>query len=392
MSSKKDAGAVKITALAMSLVLLTSCGGNGTHTASSSGIESAVGSPSPTTGQSLPLSDNRQEQQALYNFINTQLTGSYGVYTNALDTDESAEVATGHEVLSESASLMMIYAVLAGDKELFDRQWGLGQQTFDMEGGFSYRYSPKLDKKYPVNAAVDDLRLIGALYEAGEVFDDGAYTEEANKYSQRLYDHNVKDGYLFDLYDNKYKVTNESVTLCYIDLNVLRKLSISSEVRGVLLHNMNSILEDGYLSNAFPFYETRFDYKTGEYSSENINTVESLLSILHLAEVNQHKLESIRYLKEHVEAGTLYGQYTREGKPANDIRSTAIYALTAMIGAQTGDDSLYRTSIERMNEFRVADPGSPLYGGFGNTATGQAYSFDNLMALLAYSYSSQNRR
>lgn len=57
-----------------------------------------------------------------------------------------------------------------------------------------------------------------------------------------------------------------------------------------------------------------------------------------------------------------------------------------MIGAVLEDGDLYQSSIERMNEFRVTDPVSPLYGGFGDPASGQAYSFDNLMALLAYSY------
>ncbi|MNY51813.1 hypothetical protein D3C86_1874350 [compost metagenome] len=115
--------------------------------------------------------------------------------------------------------------------------------------------------------------------------------------------------------------------------------------------------------------------------------MESLLSILHLTETGQQKPASIRYIKEQVEAGTLYGQYSRDGKPLNDIRSTAIYALAAMIGAEAGDDSLYQAAIARMNEFQVRDADSPLSGGFGNTDTGQAYSFDNLMALLAYSYS-----
>lgn len=228
--------------------------------------------------------------------------------------------------------------------------------------------------------------MIGALYAAGDTFANKEYTNEAAEYSKTFYRNNVKDGYMYDFYDNDFRVTNDFVTLCYINLNVLQNLSINDEICGILLHNMNAILEDGYLSDEFPFYETRFNYKTGNYSSEKINTVESLLSILNLAEVDRQKPQSVRYIKEQVEAGTLYGQYTRDGQPANDIRSTAIYALTAMIGAEIGDDSLYSRSIERMNEFRVTDTGSVLYGGFGNPETGQAYSFDNLMALLAYSY------
>ncbi|WP_019914776.1 hypothetical protein [Paenibacillus sp. HW567] len=373
-----------VTVVVLSLLLLTSCGN----------FEAAPEPSSPTADitavSPTPASDrgtlNRKERQELYAFINKQLTGPYGVYTNLLETDESGEAASGHEILSESASLLMRTAVLEGSKEQFAARWTLAKQTFDMEGGFSYRYSPKLQKQYPVNAAVDDLRLIGALYGAGQAFKEPGYTAEADKYGKRFYDNNVKSGYMYDFYDNVYKTTNKFVTLCYIDLSVLRNLAIPIEKRNLLLHNMGGILEEGYLSDAFPFYETRFDYDTGTYGSEGINTVESLLSILHLAELNRQKPASISYIKEQVAAGTLYGQYTRDGKPLNDIRSTAIYALAAMIGAEVGDGALYQAGIERMNEFRVTDAGSPLYGGFGDTGTGQAYSFDNLMALLAYSY------
>ncbi|WP_239004650.1 glycosyl hydrolase family 8 [Paenibacillus tepidiphilus] len=322
-------------------------------------------------------------------FIDKELTGPYGVYTNLAESAQSGEAATGHEVLSESASLMMQSAVQRGERERFVQVWEQAQEIFDMEGGFSYRYSPKYSRQYSVNAAVDDLRLIGALVAAGETFQDSSFTQAAERYGQRFYNMNVKNGYMYDLYDNIYNNTNNYITLCYINLDVLRNLSIPSDDRGILLHNMTGILEDGYISDDFPFYETRFDYESGTYRSETINTVESLLSILHLTEMGRHNPQSIRFINERVDAGTLYGQYRRDGVPANDIRSTAIYALAAMIGREAGDEGLYRRSIERMNEFRITDEASPLYGGFGNVETGEAYSFDNLMALSAYSYTPQ---
>ncbi|UQZ34031.1 hypothetical protein C2I18_11115 [Paenibacillus sp. PK3_47] len=370
-------------ALLVSVALLASCS---THESRPIPTSKAVPSEVPSPVQDPFAMQHPQEAAQLLDFIETQLSGPDGIYTNLLDTDQSDEAATGHEVLSESASLIMRSAVLGGNQELFDRHWSIARAVFDMDGGFSYRYSPKLEKQYPVNAAVDDLRLIGALYDAGKAFADRSYTEEADKYALRFYSNNVKDGYLKDFYDNYYKNTNEFITLCYINLSVLQKLSIPDGLRGILLHNMTGILQEGYLSNEFPFYETRFDYRTGKYSSENINTVESLLSILNLTEMKRQNPRSITYIKEQVEAGTLYGQYTRDGQPANDIRSTAIYALAAMIGAEAGDDDLYQAGLARMNEFRITDPDSPLYGGFGNPDTGEAYSFDNLMALLAYSY------
>ncbi|MGE7613759.1 MULTISPECIES: glycosyl hydrolase family 8 [unclassified Paenibacillus] len=343
-------------------------------------------SPAPVDSENDTKVIQTQEVTNLEQFITSKLTGEYGVYTNFIETDQSAEAASGHEVLSESASLRMLAAVRSGQQERFAEQWQLAKQTFDINSGFSYRYSPKQQKLYPLNAAVDDLRMIQALYEAGEKFGDKRYTAEADKYGERLYDYNVKDGKLYDFYDMEYSSTNTFVTLCYINLGTLRKMSIPSQFSKKLTNDLNVILENGYLSDEFPFYETRFNYESGKYSSENINTVESLLSILALAEVGQQKATSIDFIKQQVEAGTLYGQYSREGKPLNDIRSTAIYAITAMIGSEIGDESLHHKSIERMNEFRVTDVDSPLYGGFGDVASGQAYSFDNLMALLAYVY------
>lgn len=381
-----DRGRSTLLVCLMFMVLLAGC----SNKAQPAPSASTAASSSPSQTPVRPPEGNNADIQKLYSFIDKHLTGPYGVYTNLLETDQSAEVATGHEILSESASLMMLSAVRNRDAGRFAGEWELAKRVFAMEGGFSYRYSPEKDKQYTVNAAVDDLRMIGALYEAGEVFNNQEYKDEAAEHSKKFYNNNVKDGYMFDIYDSYYHNNNGFITLCYINLSILRNLSISSESKGILLHNMSEIIEGGYLSDSFPFYETRFDYASGAYSSDGINTVESLLSILNLTEVGRQNPESLRYIREQVAAGTLYGQYTRDGEPANDIRSTAIYALAAMIGAAAGDDALYADSIQRMNEFRVTDPASPLYGGFGDTNTGQAYSFDNLMALLAYSYSSIN--
>ncbi|UJF36089.1 hypothetical protein [Paenibacillus hexagrammi] len=96
--------------------------------------------------------------------------------------------------------------------------------------------------------------------------------------------------------------------------------------------------------------------------------MESLLTILSLAEVHQQRPESMAYLKQHVKEGTLYGKYSAEGVPLTDIRSTAIYAITAMIGSVTGDQELYESSIEQMNKFQINDTNSELEGGSATPA------------------------
>ncbi len=280
----------------------------------------------------------------------------------------------------------MQYDILMDNRERFNQEWMKTRSYLNTESGFSYRYSPQNEKRYTMNAAVDDLRIIRSLYEAGIAFDDPALTREANQYGKRFAKYNIRGNHLYDFYDETYKETNDFITLCYIDLKTINMLSVPINERAALNKNLLSILEEGYLSDDFPFYMTRFDYSTGQYVAESIHTIESLLTILHLAEVNQQEQSSITFIKNKVAEGSLFGQYTIDGEPLNEIQSTAIYALTAIIGSQIGDISLYEESISQMEKYQVHEEKSILYGAFGDPQSLKAYSFDNLMALLAFAY------
>lgn len=330
-------------------------------------------------------SNHVSKVQWLHQFIYDKLSGKFGVYTNFIDTEQNELAATGHEVLSESMGLLMRYYALTREHTQFDNTWKLVEQTFSMDSGFSYRYSPKLNKTYTVNAAIDDLRIIRALYEAEEVFGERNYGQLADNLGSRFMQHNVQAGKLVDFYDNELNIANSFVTLCYIDLRTLQLIA-QADTKNDVVHNMLPIIQGGYLSDAFPFYETRYLYDTEQYESEDINTVESLLTILSLVEVGQHNPKSIEYIKAQVQQGTLYGKYSRDGKPLTTIQSTAIYAITAMIASELGDKVLYEQSISRMEQFQVLEQQSELYGAYGDAGSLQAYSFDNLQALLAYAY------
>lgn len=337
--------------------------------------------PSPSI-QSQTTEHNEEREHLLHRFIIAQLTGDNGIYTNYQDTEQQELVATGHEILSESMGLAMRYYTRTGQESQFEQAWKLTERQFNMESGFSYRFSPKHNKLYTVNAAVDDLRIIRALYEAADRFEQNNYREQAERLGKRFLNYNSKEDRLFDFYDDYYKMTNSFITLCYIDLRTLQLIADET----ALIENMLQLVQNGYLSDEFPFYETRYLYEEAAYQSEDINTVESLLTILSLVEVGKQQARSIDYIKTQVEQGTLYGRYSRDGKPLTDIQSTAIYAITAIIGSELRDEKLYRDSIERMEQFQVLEQDSELYGAYGDIASRQAYSFDNLHALLAYSY------
>ncbi|MGL4391332.1 MAG: hypothetical protein ACRCTN_10575 [Carnobacterium maltaromaticum] len=329
----------------------------------------------------------KDNEQKLETFVAEKLTGDYGIYTNYLDTDQNEEVATGHEVLSESAGLMLRYAALKQDETLFKKTWEKTVATFNESTQFSYRFSPKLQKRYPVNASVDDLRIIRGLAEAQQ-FIPGATSENlVTQYGSRFYKKMVNQNKLVDFRDSQYDITNKSITLCYIDLKTLSLLPIAVEDKKALIDAQEMILTEGYLGDQFPFYQTRYDYTQKAYiASEEINVIESLLSILHLSEAGKTKSQSIAFIKENVEKGTLYNRYSKTGEVLDQNQSAAVYGICAMIASEVGDEELYNRAMDRMEASQIHDPASPLNGGYGDSQTNALFSFNNLIALLAYQY------
>lgn len=340
-----------------------------------------------TSGYGAMRKTSAKNEAALLKFVKDKLTGKAGIYTNFLDTSENQEVATGHEVLSESSGLLLRYSGLAKDRELYNQTWETALKTFDDKGQFSYRFSPKLDKRYSVNAVVDDLRLVRGLFEGDYYFSDKSLGILGEKYGKRLLKTNIEGDELVDFHDSQTDQRNSFVTLCYIDLRTLELIPFETTEKTKLLTQQTAILKDGYLGDDFPFYQTRYDYQKQVYfDSEEINVVESLLTILHLAEVKQANPKSIAFVKEQVMKGSLANRYSKTGKVVDANQSAAAYGIAAMIASEVADQEFYNKAMDQMEKSQIQDSTSPLNGGYGDSATKAAFSFNNLIALLAYQY------
>lgn len=345
------------------------------------------GEDKTTSSQQPPLEVNHSDLKIdrLLRFIKENMTDQHGIFTNYQPSKEDQEMATGHEVLSESAGFMMAFAVSAQMKELFQTEVSKMQRTFDNGKLFSYRYSPLKEKLFPVNATVDDLRIIRVLDHAADVFDDTSWRNLSQTYAKRFSQTNLIDTHLIDFYDSDLEQKNQQITLCYIDLAALKLLPIGDNAREKLVKTQEKILIEGYLSDDFPLYQTRYNYESKSYQdSEKVNVVESLISLLHVVRQDKQHAESIDFLKNQTAKGKLHNGYSKNGDVVDDNQSTAAYALVAIIAARIGDVTFYDSAIKQMEKFQVADTHSPFYGAFGNAATQEFYSFDNLLALLAY--------
>lgn len=328
----------------------------------------------------------QEKEKLCYTFMmDHMLQEEGGIKCNYIQYPYEVEWARGEEVLSESQGLGMQYFLALGDQENYDKLLGFVKRKLNQAEGISYRYTPDKEEPWRVNALVDDLRIIKTLLESEEMWGSKSYTTLGKAWSKRLYRTNVKENKLYDFYDGEYKIVNDFITLCYVDLVAVDKMSTHDIRWKAVREEMAHIVEGGYIGDQFPMFKTRYNYTTQTYEvNDYINMVEATLTILHLVEGGYTLETSTEFLKERVEEGRLYTHYTLDGEEVTDMQSTAIYAICAMIARAIDDPVFYEQSIEQMSRWQVMNQGSAIYGAFGNEETLDTYAFDNLMALLAY--------
>lgn len=314
------------------------------------------------------------------------VNGGFVTNYKAHKDQNKTELATGHDQLSESAGLWLRHLALTGTQEQFDKFYKETKKKFFADGQFTYRINAD-GTKSNVNASIDDMRIINALIEAEQRFDDPKYQKEIKSLVSTFKKQSIQNGMLVDFYDVKTKKPAHQVSLYYLDIKDMGYIYKTAGLSKKDLEFEYHILKNGYISNSFPLYHTRYNYNTGKYEDgKQINIIESLLSILYLSEIGQEKSQSIQFVKNAVTTGTLYNAYNSDGTPADKSQSAASYAIAAMIGKEIGDQKLYQQAIKIVQNFQIMNPSSPIYGGIGDQNTLQVYSYNNLMALLAYDY------
>mgnify|MGYP003361950846 CR=1 FL=1 len=325
------------------------------------------------------------QQQHLQEFVTQRLLTKQGIYTNYLDTKQRTTTASGHEMLSESAGYYLQHLVLTGQKKAFRTFYQQTVTTFYSHDQFSYRYDPRTKKRSTVNASVDDLRILNSLLAYDQTFKTTHYQKTATSLYRDLQQHSLIKGRLYDYADGQTGKHAPTITLCYLNLKTLRHFEGKTAKGRQQWQRQLKLVKRGYLGSVAPLYKTRYNYQRKVYTnSKELNIVESLLTMLHLAEVDQLPTASQQWLQQQVAAGKLYNRYDQKGKALTSDQSAGGYALAAMIGQTTGNAKLYQAAIQHVATFQITTQSSPLYGGLGDAATKQAYSFDNLTALVAY--------
>lgn len=329
---------------------------------------------------------NSRQKKLLVKFLLDKMITDQGIYTNYRNVSGSADLAHGHQMLSESSGLWLLYLATSHQYKKFRRTYQQTKKTFNQKNQFSYLFDPKTRKKSNVNATLDDLRIIRALQMYATLTHSKHYRYEAAKRFALLKTGSLKNGKIADFYDAKSHKQSSDSSLAYYDFVTLKYFESVNQTGKKIYKKQLNIVRNGYLGDAFPLYAASYQLKEQVYSGKALNTSEALETILHLAEIGKVKTTTLSWLKNQISTGHLYNSYSTLGIVHDKSQSAANYALAAMIFACSGDNSTYKKAMHLAWNSQVIKVNSPIYGGLGNKKTTDAFSYNNLETLLATEY------
>ena len=296
---------------------------------------------------------------------------------------QTAPSPSGQDVLAESQGLLMEYAALTGNENLFRTVYGYVQNNLDADGLLRW-YGTAAGQPAQVNALLDDLRVLRALSAGQQRF--GGYADALTRHAAALAANMLDDaGNLVDFYTFADGSKAHRLTMCYADWTALDILVQQQPACAAAVQAAQQLVEGAYLGDDFPFYANYYDYQTGTYDDGSLNMAEALLTLLHQAEAGRLPDASLRWLRTQMAGNGIWARYDIHGNVVSgcEYQSPAVYAIVGLIAAQCQDDVLLTQAVSRMESFRCFDAQSPLNGAFAPSMD-EVSSFDQCMALVLY--------
>lgn len=324
-----------------------------------------------------------KEEDLVFKFTeNNLMDKDGGIYTNLKDKKSEGDITKGHNILSESQGMLLMYYLYNGDEEGFDKTFNYIKEKMLLKNNL---VSWRIDNGEPseVSATIDDLRISEALILASKEFKSFKYRYYGVKISQGIYKNLMTNGNLID-FEDEYGKSNLT-TLCYLDLSALKLLTQVDKKWELVYNKALQVINGGFISDKLPLYRKNYNVSNNSYDSEEIDSLLSVLVILNKCEAGDDTSVSIQWLKDQLkEKGYISSLYNIETGEESKIESTSIYANIIQIAKVVGDKELYELASNKMKIFQVMNEKSNIYGAFGDEKTEAVYSYDNLNALLAF--------
>lgn len=319
-------------------------------------------------------------------FIHRWLQNDNGTFATYIQDSgvEDEDLVQGREALAETVGLLMHYALEIENQELFNDLYDqLNRYFLEQDGFINWKVNEEGTSEVSTNALIDDVRILEALVQAYEKWEENQYIETATSISDYLSAHNVKNGIYTNFYERKEDYASSEINLSYIDIQALDGLVEDGLLDAAVVLKTSQVLTEAPLDNGF--YPLYYNIENEEYFySDNVNLIDQALLAYHYAEVGNPSEEFLEFIKDQMmNRDLVHGMYDRQTKnPTVDYESPAIYGFLILYALEVGESELAESIYKRMKEFQVTDRTSDYFGGYSIT-DGNTHIFDHLVPMLA---------
>lgn len=287
--------------------------------------------------------------------------------------------------LSETVGLWMEYLLLKGDSDRFDEQVDVLEKYF-LSKDYLVTWELRGANVAPANASIDDLRIMDALFEAGERWDKRSYTKLASKMAKGLGKFQVREDLMVDYVDLESKHQGSIITLSYIIPSAFDHLKNRGHIPQKTYDETVGLLI-GLQHTPIGFFPKSYDVVTKNYTyDEEVNLIDQYYVGYHRAQWGGDVSALVEFTKRTITQGDgkLYGRYeANTGKPLVDYEAPAVYSLAIMMCLEVGETELARQLLSQMRALQQVDEKLDYYGGFIDIPSLDTHTFDNLLALIA---------
>ncbi|WP_407269639.1 glycosyl hydrolase family 8 [Radiobacillus sp. PE A8.2] len=286
--------------------------------------------------------------------------------------------------LSESLGLAMEYAVLSNNQALFDHSYAQLEDYFlTNDNNVHWRVLANGKATEHVNAFLDDIRIVGALLDAGELWDSKKYLVTAEKITNTLTEQGTYEATFVDFYDWHHNEKSHDFSITYLDLETIRRVEELGWVSEQIRDNMEQIAVKA-AGEPGPLFPKNYNIENEKFLyGDTVNMVEQVYAAYHLTRAGIATENFHTFLKDvFIAENKLFGQYeTATVTPAVTYESPALYGIAILYTLELDDEAFALDLYDRLKVFQRTE--GPYQGAYFDESSQDTHVFDNLFPLLA---------
>ncbi|MCX7795396.1 MAG: hypothetical protein N2380_02595 [bacterium] len=300
------------------------------------------------------VSNSKDLEKDVLSFLKGNFLDRRGLIVSEIHNDIPTDYC-----LLESIGQLMEYAVVTRNLNLFDTTWRITKRYFLSPRGYLYwRINRRTLAEDDATSLLDSLRVSYSLIKAYEVFKEERYLRDGIYIGENIIKFNSHGSYLVDYFDGRVEKSSKRISLFYLNLEMISKLSQYIDRFKIFYESSKEILEKALESSKI-FFPDYYDISSSRYHiPSKVNMIEQIYIAINIG--NYNLIEPfIDFIDTKIrEEGKIYTSYYWDGKTATLDESYGVYAVLSLFllnRKENYDILLEKINVAKLGDYKVKD-------------------------------------